>query len=149
MRPKYESSKQGSSSSNNWENADEIDFSSVYVANSKDSAATINSKLDSGLHILLQPGIYNLDQALVVKTPGTVVLGIGMATLVATNGNSLIEVEDVNGVRIAGVVLEAGPKKSDTLIRVGTKGFKGDATQPPVISDVFARVGGRNDSNKS
>ena len=32
---------------------------------------------------------------------------------------------------------------------MGSKGFKGDATQPPVISDVFARVGGRNDSTKS
>jgi len=40
-----------------WENSDEIDFSNVYVASETDSAATINSKLSNGLHVILQPGI--------------------------------------------------------------------------------------------
>ena len=50
MRPKVEYNKNGPTP--NWVNADEIDFSDVYVANEKDSAATINAKLSEGLHLL-------------------------------------------------------------------------------------------------
>jgi len=59
MVPKVETNKRGHTV--NWENADEVDFSQVYVAYETDSAATINSKLDEGLHLLLQPGQYKLD----------------------------------------------------------------------------------------
>jgi hypothetical protein len=83
MRPKYEQSKKGSSKANGWENADEIDFSKVYVASSADSASDINEKLSHGLHIVFQPGIYDLEETLVVEKPNTVLLGIGIATLVA------------------------------------------------------------------
>ena len=50
MRPKVEYNKTGPTP--NWENADEIDFSNVYVANEKDTAAIINAKLEEGLHLL-------------------------------------------------------------------------------------------------
>jgi hypothetical protein len=33
---------------------------------------------------------------------------MGLATLIPTNGTSAIDVSDVEGVRIAGVLLEAG-----------------------------------------
>lgn len=51
MRPKLEHNKVGHTA--NWQNADEIDFSQVYVAKDTDSAATINSKLSQGLHLVL------------------------------------------------------------------------------------------------
>jgi hypothetical protein len=73
-------------------------------------------------------------------------LGLGLATLVATNGKTIIKVNDTPGVRVAGIVLEAGEKKSGTLMKVGNKGYKGDKANPIVVSDVFARVGGRNNS---
>jgi hypothetical protein len=50
MRPKVEFNKKGTTP--NWVNADEIDFSDVYVANENDSAAKINAKLAEGLHLL-------------------------------------------------------------------------------------------------
>jgi len=50
MRPKVEFNKVGPTK--NWENADEIDFSNVYVASDKDTAAVINAKLEEGLHLL-------------------------------------------------------------------------------------------------
>ena len=53
MIPNYETDKVGHTA--NWENAKEVDFSQVYVASSSDSAASINAKLDEGLHIVLQP----------------------------------------------------------------------------------------------
>ena len=66
MVPHYETNKQGHTE--NWQNADERDFTTVYTANASDSATTINAKLSQGLDILLQPGNYYLDAALQVNT---------------------------------------------------------------------------------
>jgi hypothetical protein len=62
MRPNVEHNKVGVTS--NYNNAQEIDFSQVYVASDRDSAATINNKLSQGLHLVLQPGIYHLTEAI-------------------------------------------------------------------------------------
>jgi hypothetical protein len=59
MKPHYETNKQSSTA--NWLNSEEIDFSDVYVASEHDSASTINGKLSAGSHVLLQPGRYTLD----------------------------------------------------------------------------------------
>jgi hypothetical protein len=51
----------------------------------------------------------------------------------------------VAGVRVAGILLQAGPLLSEALLRVGlpsTSPFAGDPTNPVVLSDLFARVGG-------
>lgn len=62
MVPNYEVKKVGHTA--NWQNAVEIDFSEVYVASDKDTAATLNSKLSLGLHLVLQPGQYKLSESL-------------------------------------------------------------------------------------
>ena len=146
MVPNYETNKTGTTAENNWQNAESRDFINVYAAQATDSAATINSKLAEGLDILIQPGNYHLSESLKVNKAGQVILGIGMATLISTNGNACIEVGDVDSVRIAGVILEAGTKKSDTLLKWGSGNFKGSSTTPGVMSDVFARVGGSTNS---
>jgi len=51
MKPNVEFNKRGITEG--WDNAEEIDFSNVYVAKSSDSAATINAKLNEGLHLIL------------------------------------------------------------------------------------------------
>ena len=145
MKPKIETDKIGVTSG--FSNADEIDFSQVYVASESDSAATINAKLEEGLHLVLQPGIYNLDEAIVVNKPDTVVFGMGIVTLLSANGNSCIEVGNVDGVRISGVLLQAGAENAEALLKWGdeTK-YEGSRTNPGVATDVFARVGGPGDS---
>ena len=110
MRPKTEYNKTGPTPG--WENADEIDFSNVYVANEKDTAAIINAKLEEGLHLLFQPGNYHLEDTIRVNNADTVVMGMGIATLIPTNGTPAITVGNVDGVRVAGVLLEAGSKNS-------------------------------------
>ena len=40
--------------------ARKVGFEGVYVASEGDSAATINGKINQGLHIIFSPGIYNL-----------------------------------------------------------------------------------------
>ena len=52
--PNVETHKRGPTAG--WVNAKSVDFSEVYVAHATDSAATITSKLDSGMHVVLQPG---------------------------------------------------------------------------------------------
>lgn len=79
-----------------------------------------------------------------MNNANTVVLGMGIATLIPTNGTAAIEVANVDGVRIAGVLLEAGFGASDSLLQIGQPGYSGDAQNPVVLSDVFARVGGTN-----
>lgn len=144
MKPHVEFDKKGTTP--NWENAEEIDFSDVYVASESDSAATINAKLDEGLHLVFQPGQYYLESAIQVNNANTVVLGLGIATLIPTNGNSCIEVANVDGVAIGGILFQAGNIKSDSLLRVGSGLFAGDAANPTSLSDIFARVGGPTDS---
>jgi hypothetical protein len=38
--------------------------------NTTDTAASINAKLGSGLHVVLSPGIYTLDAAVEISQPG-------------------------------------------------------------------------------
>lgn len=104
MVPKLERDKLGITT-NQWDFADEVDFEEVFVASEYNSAADINDKLDQGLRVVFQPGIYNLSESIKVNREGAVLLGLGMATLIPTNGNAVIEVGDVENVRIAGLVL--------------------------------------------
>lgn len=84
-----------------------VGFENVFVANSNNTAAEINAKLATGLHLLLQPGIYNLTESLLVNNTNQVVLGIGMATLNCGGTVSCITVGNVDGVRISGVMFQA------------------------------------------
>jgi len=138
--PHLETNKVGPTS--NYGNADDVDFEKVFVANDTIPASLINSKLASGLHLVLSPGNYKLTESITVNNPNTVVLGIGFPTLISSNGNPAIKVGNVDGVRIAGVLLQAGPTKSPTLLTLGDMGYKGSAQNPTHIYDIFARVGG-------
>mmetsp|Transcript_133482 Transcript_133482/g.198420 ORF Transcript_133482/g.198420 Transcript_133482/m.198420 type:complete len:165 (+) Transcript_133482:1106-1600(+) len=108
MVPALETNKKGRSVNYNPSSSKKIDFSRVYVAKDTDSAQTINNKINGGLHIVLSPGIYNLNQPIVVNKADTVILGIGYPTLVSTSGNAVLEVGNVDGVRVAAILAQAG-----------------------------------------
>jgi hypothetical protein len=72
-----------------------------------------------------------------------------MATLIPTNGTAAIEVANVDGVRISGILLEAGWGWSDSLLVFGQPGYQGSASNPGSLHDVFARVGGTNGSGST
>eukprot|EP00600_Ochromonadales_sp_CCMP1393_P000501 CAMPEP_0174980406 /NCGR_PEP_ID=MMETSP0004_2-20121128/15335_1 /TAXON_ID=420556 /ORGANISM="Ochromonas sp., Strain CCMP1393" /LENGTH=656 /DNA_ID=CAMNT_0016232073 /DNA_START=242 /DNA_END=2212 /DNA_ORIENTATION=+ len=131
--------------SDGFEGAREIDFSQVYVTQPEDTSARINAKLLQGLHVVITPGIYYLNQSLHVVHPDQVLLGIGFATLVSpANGEPCVTIADVAGARVAGLLLEAGPwVTSGAMLQVGESGrFAGSESNPVVLTDVFARVGG-------
>lgn len=114
-----------------------------YVAQPGDSAATLNRALEQGLHLLLTPGVYHVDQPVRVNRPDTVVLGLGYATLVPDNGVTALKVADVDGVRLAGFLIDAGTVNSPVLLEVGPRGAcRNHAANPITVQDVFIRIGG-------
>lgn len=103
----------------------------------------IAAALAAGRHLLLTPGIYRLRRPLRVRRAGTVILGLGLATLLAREGNAVLDVADVPGVSIAGLLIDAGPVSSPVLVRVGPRGAAVDhAADPTLLADLFFRVGG-------
>ncbi|MDT0388046.1 coagulation factor 5/8 type domain-containing protein [Streptomyces dubilierae] len=114
-----------------------------YVAKPGVSAATLNQALSEGLHLLLTPGIYHLDRPIRVDRADTVVLGLGYATLIPDNGVTALRVADVDGVRLAGFLIDAGPVNSPTLLEIGPAGSSRDhSANPTTVQDVFIRIGG-------
>ena len=121
-----------------------LSISNFHVAKAnQDNSKTMNQALKEGKNLILTPGIYEIDEPLLVENSNTIVLGMGLATLIPTKGNLCIKTEDVDGVIIAGILFDAGPIKSETLLEVGAKGSKAAHKENPILlSDVFFRVGG-------
>jgi hypothetical protein len=69
--------------------------------------------------------------------------------LISSNGEPCIEVSNVDGVKVSGLLLQAGSKNSESLLKWGDGTYKGSAENPGVIHDVFARVGGPDSSEVS
>ncbi|MEU9414865.1 discoidin domain-containing protein [Streptomyces sp. NPDC048272] len=120
-----------------------IPLSRFYVVKPGASAATINQALAQGLHLLFTPGVYHVDRTIQVNRPDTVVLGLGLATIIPDNGVTAMKVADVDGVKLAGFLIDAGQVNSPTLLEVGPAGAGTDhAANPTTVQDVFIRVGG-------
>lgn len=121
-----------------------IPLSRFYLAQAgKDSAATMNAALARGMNLLLTPGIYELDQPLRVTRAGTVMMGLGFATLKPVKGTAALTTADVDGVEIAGLLVDAGETRSPVLMEVGEAGSRrSHAANPICLHDVFFRVGG-------
>lgn len=121
----------------------------------------LQKALDEGKDLVLCPGLFFLTRPLIVKYPNQVILGLGLATLIAPQDRSpCIRVRaKTGGVRIAGITLEASKqqksstskfKNSDgvaSLLDFGEPNASndtGDPNNPGLISDIFTRVGGSN-----
>ncbi|WP_326699655.1 coagulation factor 5/8 type domain-containing protein [Streptomyces sp. NBC_01754] len=114
-----------------------------YVVKQGATAATINAAVDQGLHLLFTPGVYHVDQPIEIDRANTVALGLGLATIIPDNGVTALKVGDVDGVKVAGLLVDAGPVNSETLVEVGPDGAFGDhSANPTSLQDVFVRVGG-------
>jgi hypothetical protein len=121
-----------------------IPISRFYIAQpSRDTAASLNAHLARGENLLFTPGVYQLEEALGITRPNTVVLGLGFATLKPTNGTAAMTTADVDGIIVAGLLFDAGEKQSPVLLEVGPEGSKARHPQNPIsLHDVFFRVGG-------
>ncbi len=120
-----------------------IPIDRFYIAHAGvDNASSINAALKTGKNLLLTPGIYHLEGPIIITDPDTVVLGIGLPSLVPENGTAALVCDDGDGIIIAGVVFDAAFKESPVLLQVGQEGASGDHSQNPIfLFDVFCRVG--------
>jgi hypothetical protein len=108
-----------------------------------DTADTLNAALAQGKHLLFTPGIYHLSAPVQVTRAGAIVLGLGLATLIPDNASPAITVADLDGVTLAGLLLEAGAQSSPTLLQMGDAGSAADHSKnPSALFDVHCRVGG-------
>jgi len=121
-----------------------ISLEKFYIAHpGTDTAATMNEQLAKGKHLLLTPGNYELTEPIRVPHPDTVVMGLGFATLRPINGTAALTTADADGIIVAGLLVDAGPKLSPILMQVGEEGSHvGHAKNPISLHDVFFRVGG-------
>jgi hypothetical protein len=108
----------------------------------RDDAATINAALDQGKNLLLTPGIYHLQSSIRVSRAGAVVLGLGYPTLVPDRGSAAMVISNVEGIRVAGIIFDAGAVDSPTLLQVGQPGQSPTLANPIFLYDIFCRAGG-------
>ncbi|WP_447648101.1 hypothetical protein [Microbacterium forte] len=133
----------GASWSDGQQDGESLPISDFHIAKPTDSIETINAALDAGDNLILTPGVYEYDQPIRVDHADTIVLGMGLATIVPTAGDAAIDVADVDGVRLAGFAVDAGASRSDVLIRLGDADASADhAANPTTVQDVFVRIGG-------
>lgn len=121
-----------------------LPMSQFYVVKAGDTAASINTALSQGCNLFFTPGVYHLNQTLNVTKANTVVLGVGYPTLVPDNGVDAMKVADVDGVRIKGLLFDAGTTNSQALLTVGQAGSTANhSANPTTLQDVFFRIGGQ------
>ncbi|MFF0145827.1 hypothetical protein ATK36_1044 [Amycolatopsis sulphurea] len=143
FRPALRTNASGPSWANGATPGDSVPISRFRVAKPGDKAADLNRSLAAGCSLFFTPGIYHLDQTLNVTNPDTTVLGIGYPTLVPDNGVDAMHIADTDGVRVKGVLFDAGARSSNALLTVGKKGQHTDHAKNPIsLQDVFFRIGG-------
>ncbi|MCW3788283.1 coagulation factor 5/8 type domain-containing protein [Plebeiibacterium sediminum] len=132
-----------------WLNSEDKDYTEVnivdfYIAHSNlDNSKSLNAALQKGKHVLFTPGIYKLNESLQVTNPETMLIGIGLPTLIPENGNAVMEIADIDGTTLSGLLVDAGLQKSETLIQFGTpESNHNHNNNPSYIFDLFVRVGG-------
>jgi hypothetical protein len=121
-----------------------VPISKFFIATPSTSVLAIDAALALGKDLILTPGVYNLQAPILVSRPDTVVLGLGFATLVPQNGTAALQVLNPQGVKLSGLIVDAGPKNSADLVQLGTAltSKLGSASDPALVQDVFFRIGG-------
>jgi hypothetical protein len=121
-----------------------------FIAKPTDSTETLNEQLRQGKNLILAPGVYKVTEAIHVVRPNTIIMGMGLATVTPINGTAAIQVDDVPGVSISAITVDANTTTSDVLVQVGTPNARyvhddhpeNGRSNPTTLSDVFVRVGG-------
>ena len=95
-----------------------------------------------GRHLILTPGIYALDDTIVVSRPNTIVFGLGFPSLVPVSGKTALRVETGEGVIVSGLVVDASDKETETLVQLGVPGRSMGRPEDPIcVHDLVCRVG--------
>jgi hypothetical protein len=139
---------QHNSSGTSWQNGPaagtSVPISKFFIATPSTPVLAIDAALALGQNLLLTPGVYNLKAPILVSRPNTIVLGLGFPTLVPQNGTAAMQVLAGPGVKLSGMIFDAGPRNSPVLLQVGGPlgATTGSASDPALVQDVFFRIGG-------
>jgi hypothetical protein len=142
--PAVQHNSVGPSYASGTEAGSSIPIRRFFIASPSTPVLAINIALLLGQNLILTPGVYKLDQPIVVSRPDTVVLGLGFPTLIPQHGNESMQTASVPGIKLSGIIFDAGPQSSPALLRVGGifAGGTHDRNDPTLVQDVFFRVGG-------
>ncbi|WP_254898124.1 RICIN domain-containing protein [Kitasatospora sp. NA04385] len=141
--PALRSNTSGTSWAGGAQQGSSLPIDQFFIVKPGATASDINAALAQGKNLLFTPGVYHLNQTLNVNRADTVVLGLGLATLVPDNGVTAVNVADVNGVKLAGLLIDAGTTNSPVLMQIGAAGSSADhSADPTSLHDVFFRIGG-------
>ena len=88
--PSNRTSSQGVSWANGNTPGTSLPISDFYIATPSSTVAQINAALAGGQDLLFTPGVYQINGTINVTNPDTVVLGLGLATLVSNGGNTIL-----------------------------------------------------------
>lgn len=121
-----------------------IPLSVFFLAQPHSSPGEINAALASGKNLIFLPGLYELYDSIIVQRPGTIVLGLGLATLKVVNGVTPLKITDNPGIIVSGLIIDAGSIESSVLLQIGDPGAIGDGapSNPITLHDIYFRVGG-------
>ncbi len=146
--PAVQSSSSGPSWSGRTEAGTSIPISKFFIASPSTPAALISLAAALGRDVIFTPGVYDLNQPIVISRPGTIVVGLGFATLVPQQGKAALLVIPNTGVKLSGLIVDAGPVNSPVLMSVGIPGPSStrSASNPDLIQDVYFRIGGASSS---
>ncbi|MHA6761383.1 discoidin domain-containing protein [Streptacidiphilus sp. PAMC 29251] len=118
-------------------------ISQYFVASPSNTSTDINTALDAGKSILFTPGIYKLDQTLRVTKPDTKLIGLGFSSLYPSSNQTTVDVADVPGVDISGLILEGGTNQG-SIVNFGSPNSTSDfSADPSTLHDDTIRVGGQ------
>jgi hypothetical protein len=153
--PGVQTSSAGPSWAGGSEAGQSVPLSKFFIANPGTPVLAINAALLLGKNLILTPGVYNLNNPIIVSRPGTLVLGQGLATLVPQKGNAALVVLPNTGVKVSDLLVDAGPVNSPVLVSVGLPGLldkltdRAAAASPDLIQDVHFRIGGAETTTTS
>jgi hypothetical protein len=121
-----------------------IPISQFYLAQSvTDNADSINAALNAGLNLIFTPGVYQLTNSILVTRPDTIIMGLGYATLVPEMGVPALVVSDVDGVKVGGLMFDAGVMQTPSLMQIGNPNSPVNHSKDPIfLYDISMRVGG-------
>ena len=122
-----------------------LSLSDFYIAKPSDTAKEINAQIEAGKNIYFTPGIYHAEEPIVVNRENAILLGSGMTSIIPDNDDMAMKVGDADGIRIEGLIFDAG-LSSKYLLQVGGKKTNvSHSANPIVLQDLFFRVGGTTD----
>ena len=119
-------------------------ISDFLICNTNTQLTDINNALNDNKSIIFTPGYYLYSEPVNITKSNTILLSIGMVTIENTTGSECLIINDnLNNVKIAGLVIQATDKSTqitNCLIKVGDtiKNKSNDI----YLYDIFIRVGG-------